>query len=218
MNMWQILYGVMLTSLSSLTFATVGGAESIQIMGYDQKAQKLYLTRQYHDQSGRVPQLYYYQLNNQQPDKLIEVKSIYKNIDRHSPRAEQHVSKELKKIQSRLIPLHQQNRQKLHLNVIKTKTSTGDYWQTSHPDDAFQVKKYQQQFLLCQQNYGSTIQSSISYLQPKLNITQYWQVPQQPVRVAVVSYLGMNVESGYTKEDPVLLLAQSTKTSCKSNP
>ena len=216
--MRQILYGVSLANLfsliCSLSFATVGGAESIHIMGYDKKDQKIYLNRQYHDQSGRVPQLYYYQLSSKQPDKLIEVKSIYKDKDRNSPRTEQYVAQQLKNIQSRLIPLQQQNPKKVTLKLLQQNRSTGEYWQTTHPDGAFQVKKFEQTYQLCQHHYQSNIHKSISYLKPEINISQYWQVSQHSVRIAVVSYLGLNIESGYPKEDPIFLTAQSPRSKC----
>lgn len=66
--------------LPSFAFATVGGPQSIEVLGLDQADQKIYLLRHYLDGRGRLPQLYYYQLNRKQsPAKLIEVKSLYIN-------------------------------------------------------------------------------------------------------------------------------------------
>ena len=125
--MRHLFYFLILAGFGRMAFATVGGAETIQVMGYDAKDEKVYFTRHYQDQSGRVPQLYYYQLNSKQPDQVIEVKSIYQHIDRNSPRAEQHVEKELKKIQSRLIPLQRQKIKNLNLNITASKTYFGHY-------------------------------------------------------------------------------------------
>ena len=74
------------TSLLSLillpctSFATVGGPQNIEILGYDHQDQKVYLLKHYEDGRGRLPQLYYYQFkNNQHPEKLIQVNSLYIN-------------------------------------------------------------------------------------------------------------------------------------------
>ncbi|VCW45775.1 hypothetical protein BANRA_03739 [Acinetobacter baumannii] len=66
-------------TLSAHTYATVGGGQKIEVLGYQQKEKKLYVLRHYEDGRGRLPQLYYYLLNSKSPDKLIEVKSLYIN-------------------------------------------------------------------------------------------------------------------------------------------
>ena len=103
--MHKLSIGLLLSIISPMLFATVCGEETIELLGYDQHDKKTYLARYYHDASGRVPQLYYYQLNSKHPTKLIEVKSIYKHVDRHSLDAERTVEQAFKNIQSRLIPL-----------------------------------------------------------------------------------------------------------------
>ena len=89
--MHKLSGGVLLSMISPMLFATVGGEETIELLGYDQFDQKIYLARYFHDASGRVPQLYYYQLNSKKPTQLIEVKSIYQHLDRHSLDAEEKV-------------------------------------------------------------------------------------------------------------------------------
>ena len=54
--MHKLSIGLLLSIISPMLFATVGGEETIELLGYDQHDQKLYLTRYYHDASGRVPQ------------------------------------------------------------------------------------------------------------------------------------------------------------------
>ncbi|MDN8506808.1 hypothetical protein QZL09_15020, partial [Acinetobacter baumannii] len=70
-------------TLSAHTYATVGGGQKIEVLGYQQKEKKLYVLRHYEDGRGRLPQLYYYLLNSKSPDKLIEVKSLYINPKTH---------------------------------------------------------------------------------------------------------------------------------------
>lgn len=58
-------------------FATVGGPQNIEVLGYEVKDQKLYLLRHYLDGRGRLPQLYYYNFKSKTPNQLIQVNSLY---------------------------------------------------------------------------------------------------------------------------------------------
>lgn len=60
-------------------FATVGGPQNIEVLGYEVKDQKLYLLRHYLDGRGRLPQLYYYNFKSKTPNQLIQVNSLYIN-------------------------------------------------------------------------------------------------------------------------------------------
>ena len=60
-------------------FATVGGPQNIEVLGYEVKDQKLYLLRHYLDDRGRLPQLYYYNFKSKTPNQLIQVNSLYIN-------------------------------------------------------------------------------------------------------------------------------------------
>ena len=51
----------------------------------------------------------------------------------------------------------------------------------------------------------SPIQHSISYNNQVLSLKQLWQVPQQNRQFAIIEFKGMNVETGYIKQDPVFL-------------
>jgi hypothetical protein len=87
--------------------ATVGGGQNIEILGYEAKEQKLYLLRHYEDERGRLPQLYYYQLNDKKPDKLIEVPSLYINPKTHQIDYDQdgvQFEKDLAKIKKKINP------------------------------------------------------------------------------------------------------------------
>ncbi len=79
--MMKIIHPLLFSTLffSSHSFATVGGPQNIEVLGLDQADQKIYVMRHYLDGRGRLPQLYYYQLNSKTPSKLIEVKSLYIN-------------------------------------------------------------------------------------------------------------------------------------------
>lgn len=68
-----------LACLPIISFATVGGQQRIEVLGYDQKDQKVYLLRHYEDGRGRLPQLYYYNFKSKQPNQLVQVNSLYIN-------------------------------------------------------------------------------------------------------------------------------------------
>lgn len=57
-----------------VSYATVGGGQSINVLGYEQINEKIYLLR--NDERGLIPQLYYYDFKKRSPT-LVEVKSIY---------------------------------------------------------------------------------------------------------------------------------------------
>ncbi len=75
MHFLKYLFIGMTLTMSLHCYATVGGGQHIEVLGYETKEQKLYLLRHFEDESGRLAQLYYYQLNSKSPDRLIEVKS-----------------------------------------------------------------------------------------------------------------------------------------------
>ncbi|WP_347454307.1 aminotransferase [Acinetobacter thermotolerans] len=205
-----------LMMLSPFSMATVGGPETIEVLGYDQKDQKIFLIRQYHDQFGHLPQLYYYQLNSRTPQKLIEVKSIYKHLDKKLSQAEKQLQQELKKIQTRLIPLESIPVSSFKVQKLKQKVTEGDFWQYNHPDDAFILKKYEQTYQVCSQHASSLVLSSTSYINPSLHVSNAWQIPNRSAQLAIVEYQGINMESGYSKQDASLLLPQTakSKTTC----
>lgn len=202
--------------IPSLCFATVGGAERIEVLGYDQKDQKIFLTRHYEDASGRLPTLYYYQLSTKAPEKLIEVKSLYQQIKTFPyPRSEQKFFQELEKIQSRLKPLTAIDTKRTTVNIVQKKINVGDFWHTSHPDDAFKVKRYTQNYVIKNVNFKSTVLSSISYIKPQIKLKALYQLPKgnahHPVQLAIVQYNGIPVETGYLKEDAALLLKEKKR-------
>ena len=57
MKLVQPLLFSALACLPIISFATVGGQQRIEVLGYDQKDQKVYLLRHYEDGRGRLPQL-----------------------------------------------------------------------------------------------------------------------------------------------------------------
>ena len=195
--------------LSSIAFinsahATVGGGQPIDVLGYDKKDQKIYVLRHYQDAGGRLPQLYYYALNSAQPNKLIEVKSIYldpktKKYDHHL--REKEINQSIEQIKKRLIPLQILNPKQVKLTsnyTVKHVPSWGE------PDQLIPQFHYHYQLNDQTSQLKSAKHSAISY-KHNLHVSQYYKIPQQNISLAVVTYLAFPEETGYNKQDAVLL-------------
>ncbi|WP_291354606.1 aminotransferase [Acinetobacter sp. UBA3106] len=190
--------------LPCTSFATVGGPQKIEVLGYESKEQKVYLLRHYQDGRGRLPQLYYYQFkNNKQPEKLIQVNSLYINPKTKKIDYDQDsrlFDKEVAKIKKRLIPLMAIPKQSVKIQVLKKTSSKEKSWY----DSKEYIPKYTYQYQLSNKTLKSQIHQAIDY-RNGLNISQAYKIPQQQKILAVVKYLGIPFETGYTIEDPVLL-------------
>ncbi|MGE8559516.1 MAG: aminotransferase [Acinetobacter sp.] len=190
--------------LPCTSFATVGGPQNIEVLGYESKDQKVYLLRHYLDGRGRLPQLYYYQFkNNKQPEKLIQVNSLYINPKTKKIDYDQDsrlFDKEVSKIKKRLQPLVSVPKQSIKIQVLKKITSKEKSWY----DSKQYIPKYTYKYQLNSNSLKSQIHQAIDY-RHGLNISQAYKIPQQQKILAVVKYLGIPFETGYTIEDPVLL-------------
>ncbi len=82
-------------TLSAHSYATVGGGQKIEVLGYQQKEKKLYVLRHYEDGRGRLPQLYYYLLNS---NRLINLSRLNLSIS-----IQKHIRLIMIKIVQRLI-------------------------------------------------------------------------------------------------------------------
>lgn len=193
-----------LVVLSPQVFATVGGGQNLEFLGYDVKDQKLYLLRNFEDGRGRLPQLYYYQFNQKKMEpKLIEVKSLYinpktKKIDYDQDGIQ--FDKALNKIKKRLKPLTAQNIKGTQLHLIKESKRIVPH--LYEPNE--KMTEYRYQYQVSSGQYRSQTQHAVSY-KPNLRIEQAFVVPNQPYKIVSIQYLAFPEETGYTTEDPVLL-------------
>ncbi|ENU20405.1 hypothetical protein F994_01464 [Acinetobacter bohemicus ANC 3994] len=199
------------TSLLSLiflpctSFATVGGPQNIEILGYDHQDQKVYLLKHYEDGRGRLPQLYYYQFkNNQHPEKLIQVNSLYINPKTKKIDYDQDsrlFNQEIRKIKNRLQLLITISKSTIKVQILNKTTSKEKSW---YDPNEF-IPKYKYTYQLTSKNFKSQIHQAIDYRQG-LSISQAYKIPNQQKIIATVKYLGLPFETGYTIEDPVLLI------------
>ncbi|WP_353141231.1 aminotransferase [Acinetobacter pragensis] len=204
MDKFRIMSGALaFFCISQPVYATVGGPQHIEVLGLDQKDQKIYLMRHFEDGRGRLPQLYYYQLNAKQPKQLISVKSLYinpktKRIDYDQDSTQ--FNKEIAKIKTRLIkltPIHNSN---ADIQLITTINGTANAWYDPHES----IDKWTYQYQVKSLKFKSNVQTAVSYKEG-LKISKIYKVPKQPYILVAVQYLGIPFETGYNIEDPVLL-------------
>lgn len=201
MNLKILLFGFL--SLPSLSFATVSGPQSIEVLGYDAPDQKIYILRHFHDGRGRLPQLSYYLLSSQQPQKQIDVTSLYIHPKTQKVDVDQDptaFNQALAKIQRRLQPLIKIHTQQLHLKVLQRKHR----WIATPTPSSSQIQEYQYRYQLQKSALRSPIQNTISY-QPNLQISQSYNIPKHNKILAVVKYQGIAIEGGYNVEDAMIL-------------
>ena len=204
MKIPKILYSALiLSSISLPVYATVGGPQHIEVLGLDQKDQKIYLMRHFEDGRGRLPQLYYYQLNSSKPAALIQVKSLYINpktqkidYDQDSAQFDQEIAK-IKKRLAPLTPIHHSN---ANIQILTTKNGTAKAWY----DPQESIDKWTYQYQVKSRPLKSPVQTAESYKQG-LKISKAYKVPQHQNILVTVKYLGIPFETGYSIEDPVLL-------------
>jgi hypothetical protein len=185
-------------------YATVGGRQSIEVLGYEAKPQKLYLLRHYEDERGRLPQLYYYQLNDKKPDKLIEVRSLYINPKTHQIDYDQdgvQFEKDLVKIKKRLIPMVISNANTAKIQIIKSQTHNIPAWH----DPSKKIPEYKSIYSVNTPVLKSNNQQAVHYAKT-IKISQNYVVPNHNKMLVIVKYFGIPEETGYDIEDPVLLL------------
>ncbi|HJF28120.1 MAG TPA: aminotransferase [Acinetobacter lwoffii] len=199
----KAIISVLLVGLPCAAFATVGGPQNIEVLGYEVNDQKLYLMRHYLDGRGRLPQLYYYNFKSKQPNQLVMVNSLYinpktKRID--YDQSSQKFDQEIAKIKKRLIPVIPVKKQNIRLELLKTSKGHAPAWY----DPQEKVPKWTYQYQVKSGSQKSPTHQAVSY-QQGLKISQAYKVPKQSKTLVTVKYLGIPFETGYTIEDPVLL-------------
>ena len=190
-------------ALPSIAFATVGGPQTIEVLGYDASDQKVYILRHFYDGRGRLPQLSYYLLGSQQPHKSIDVSSLY--INPHTQQVDydqdpQAFNQALAKIKSRLHPLPKIPTTTLQLDILQIKQQRVNLG----PDLAQNIQQYQYCYQLKKGILVSPIQTATSY-KTNIQVSQSYQLPQHNQVLAVVKYQGIPIEGGYDIEDAMIL-------------
>ncbi|AMW78992.1 hypothetical protein AMD27_08925 [Acinetobacter sp. TGL-Y2] len=187
-------------------YATVGGGQHLEFLGYEPKDQKLYVLRHFEDGRGRLPQLYYYQFSTQSTLKpqMIRVNSLYINpktrkIDYDQDDAQ--FNQQLSKIKKRLKPLVKIKSEQIKLDLSQKSQK--------HVPSIFselsKIVQYRFRYQLYNPTHQSHKQEAISYT-PKIRVNQAYSIPHQRQQIATVTYMAFPEEGGYNTEEPVLLI------------
>jgi hypothetical protein len=110
-------------------------------------------------------------------------------------------NQEIVKIKNRLQPLVTISKSTIKVKVLNKTTSKEKSW---YDPNEF-IPKYKYTYQLTSKNLKSQIHQAIDYRQ-RLSISQAYKIPNQQKMIATVKYLGLPFETGYTIEDPVLLI------------
>lgn len=202
-----VLTSVMALSVPAL--ATVGGGQRIEILGYDKAEQKVFVLRHYDDGRGRLPQLYYYDLSSKNPEKLVEVRSLYIN-----PKTKKYdefedsngrFSKELKQIKNRVVTLKPTYTQ-VTVQVESLRQQKKNNLQ-SWLGEIGQGTEYQFNYKLNadEAKYSSPVHSATAYSVCLTADNVVYKVPNKPYALSTVKYRGTLMEGGYDYQDVVLL-------------
>lgn len=197
-----IISTLFLLGYSGISHATVGGGQSIEILGYEPKDKKVYILRDFEDARGRTPQLYYYDLKSNDPTQLIEVKSIYLDPTSGKPDYDNRwdeVTRSIDQIKSRLQPLTPLSSMHLNIKSIQKIQSVPSWYDPEVP-----MRQYQYQYTVTGGNLSSSPQKAISY-KAGLDIQQAYKIPYQDKILVTIKYLAFPEETGYTNEDVVML-------------
>ncbi|WP_111857977.1 hypothetical protein [Acinetobacter sp. CFCC 10889] len=205
----MLMLPLFLFSISLQCKATTGAPESIDVLGYDQKDKKIYVLRQFNDESCKLPRLYYFNLNSKMSsNKAVPVQSIYmttkteQNLNDCTDTSELILEK-IEHIQKRLQTLNSIPTENFQVKIQQRKIETGQFWQ--HILEDYPVQRYTQNYIIQYQKLKSSVQKSISYNHAELRIARAYHIPQHNTFLVIVQYLGIPFETGYTVEDAVLI-------------
>ncbi|WP_127891431.1 hypothetical protein [Psychrobacter sp. FDAARGOS_221] len=203
--------------------ATVGGGQRIEVLGYEARDNKVYVLRHFDDARGRLPQLYYYDLDTQFPQNLIEVRSLY--INPNTKQFDEFDDKgvffehRLNRIKQRLTSLEPEYvATSIKVNSLTQRRAKLSSWLgpiNSSGDEASDETYYEYQFnyqlATDKGDYRSATQTTTTYSVCLLDDDVIYTIPNQPYALSTVNYMGTLMEGGYQYQDAVLLKQQTAE-------
>lgn len=197
-----------LFSLPVSAWATVGGGQRIEMVGYEPADNKVYILRHFEDESGRLPQLYYYDLKAKYPQPLVKVRSLYinpktKKFDEYDGQNTFFTQRlnSLKRRVVKLSPNYVSTVIKVN-SLTKSKEKMASWYEGSGELTQY---KFGYKVVANDGQYVSSNQSATAYKARLLGSGFVYRIPNQPYAVTTVKYTGTLVEGGYQYEDAVLL-------------
>lgn len=206
---WRLIGALCISAtLPMLASATVGGGQRIEILGYDKVEQKAFVLRHYDDARGRLPQLYYYDFTAKNPEKLVEVRSLYldpktKKYDEYDDQ-DNHFSSGINRIKKRLVPLTPDYTSvTLTVESLQQKKTSVNSW-LGELGEAMQYQ-FKYRLITDEAKYSSASQTATTYSVCLTTDSRVYKIPSQPYALSTVKYKGTLMEGGYEYEDVVLL-------------
>lgn len=159
---------------ANISYATTGGPEQIEVLGFDRPDNKIYFTRNFYDESARPPMLYYFLLKNKNNNKPVKVKSIYQKLNNiHDSDQAAQIENEIQTIKSRLVPLKRLVTTNTSITIKNKQKDIGHYRLNANE---LSTTKYTQHYIVNNQKYVSGIQKSISYSTPRISILSLYHL------------------------------------------
>ena len=194
-------------TLSQNAHATTGGDDDFEILGIDQREQKVFFSIIDGDASGYEDEVFYIRLNKS--PKPIFAKSLYRtgNIeDCYEDVCRDAFQKKIKRITKRLTPLIPTTTNNLTWRIIKQTTQSIPWY--SDPD--YPTPEHDTHYQVVMNNGKKMLKGNghVVYYRDQFSIHQAYAIPKRPEILVVIEYLGKPYEFGYKKYDVILLTAQ----------
>lgn len=188
-------------------YATWGGPDSIEILGFDKQDAKIYYLLRSGDESGSLPQLYFFRV--EQDTVPVVVDSIYQGMNRKDT-ASLHDERELEKrlglIKRRLIPLTPLSTQHISLGTKVEKQA-----ELAISDD-FKVTSWTMEVTVVADAWQGKVEITnyrIAYdvtdADPPVTLRGLYQIPSLNTVLGIIRYVGKPNETFYTTDECVLL-------------
>jgi hypothetical protein len=195
MNMKKrfVTFTLLLFAFSKGAFASLSGPELIEVLGFNEKDQRVYFLRTFQDESGSLPELDY--VNISSPVALIKDESIYAKLDEYDT---EEFDARIKVLRARLTPLAKEGINGLHLKTNILRTGQENIMETNVP-------KWDLKIEIGNERYRGSGKAT-TYFNRDVQILALERLPDKDIAFVVVSYLGIPYEVGYQKNDVIILL------------
>ncbi len=207
--------------------ATMGGPQTLEVLGFQSDEARVYLLRHAHDQSGDPPRLLYYRLDDappeQAPDQPVVVQSWYEGDLRAVHDA---LPGRLAGLSARLVPLERRELVDLALTVTwRGRDICPQQKEQTRAADREAVLAHAERaggFLADPEDPGSALVSVCDRVDVAVRwegqeaattlhtwggveVVGLWRVPERPEALVVLQHTGVTYEVGYAAQVPLLL-------------
>lgn len=188
--------------LTPAIFATVGGPEEIEVLGWNPQESKAYFLRVHYDASDRAPDLITYDVLNK---RLIiekeQAQNSFADFDQYYKfKADYH--KFIEELKSNLKPLLKAT----DLRVALTKYSDGDYYVYGFEDDPESKVNYWKYLATIYKNDKWAGAEYVEvYDDNKIETLAMLVTPDKYLNVVILRYKGIPFEGGYNKDKIIFI-------------